>query len=188
MYFSTGSLLGAFGQVLMAARLPGGGAFAYGCEESAQTPMSIPSTYSLAFSFDLLTAASPAHTWAVRDGVVNLLPKQNLPAILNAPIEQFAWDTTDPAITSAGRVFALSTIKHRLAELGLIGGVDASGLRRPPRVVDGIPQIPKGREWKVENVTLLTALNRIAASYGDARWWYEERTCGTERTYRVQVR
>jgi len=188
MYLPTAPLRQAFDLVLIAARRPGGAVFSYGCEEPAQTLLSIPSTYSLASAFDLLTAAYPTHYWTVRDGVVNLLPKLNLPAILDAHVERLAWDTTDPAIVSVGRVFGLSAIKHRLAELGFTGDVDVTGLQETPRVVDGVPQKPKGRGWKIENLTLLTALNRVAASYGVFRWWYEERTCGTDKTYRVGAR
>jgi len=76
-----------------------------------------------------------------------------------------------------GRLFDLSAVKRRSAELGAVVEIAIPGLQRAPRV--GAP-LPKGREWKAENVTLLTALNRIAASYGNARWVYEERTCGTK--------
>lgn len=172
----------AFDSVLIAARRPGGVVFAYGCGEPIQAPVSIPSTYSLASAFDLLTAAYSTHNWAVRDGVIDLLPKQNVPVILDVPIERIVWDTNEAVSLGVQRLFDLSAIKRRFVELGITGEVFVPGLQQAPRI--GVPK-PKGREWKSENVALLTALNQIAASYGDVRWVYEERTCGTVKTYRV---
>jgi hypothetical protein len=175
----------AFDPVLIAARRPGGAVFTHGCEAPAQTLVSIPATDSLASAFDLLTTVYTTHNWSVRDGVVNLLPKGSLPAILDAPIESIAWNTNETAGRSVGRVFDLSTVKRRLAELGITAEMGVGGLQRAPHVFGG-PEIPTGRDWEAKNVTLLTALNRIAASYGDLRWQYEERTCGT-KTYRVMA-
>jgi hypothetical protein len=182
IHLQSGPLGEAFDSVLLTTRRPGGAVFTYGCGEPAQIPVFIPSTYSLANAFDLLTAVYPTHDWAVRDGVINLLPKQTFPAVLDTLVERIAWDTNEAVSLSIDRVFGLSTVKRRLVELGLSGEIIIPGLQRPPRV--GVP-LPKGREWKIENVTLLGALNRIAASYGDVRWVYEERHCETVKTYRV---
>jgi len=181
MDLKSGPLAEAYDSVVLAARLPAGAVFVYGCEAPAQAIMSIPSTDSLASAFDLMATVYSTHNWAVRDGVVNLLPKEHLPAILDAPVERIAWDTNEAASASVGRVFDLSAIKRRSVELGTTGETVIPGLQQAPRV--GVP-LPKGRVWKAENVTLLTALNRIAASYGDVRWVYEERSYGT-KTLRV---
>jgi hypothetical protein len=77
-----------------------------------------------------------------------------------------------------GCLFGLSNVERRFVELGVAREVVIPGLQPAPCVFCG-PKKPTGREWKAENVTLLTALNRIAASYGNVRWVYEERTCGT---------
>jgi len=179
MNLKSGPLAEAYDLFLLAARRPGGAVFTHGCEAPAQTLVSMPSTYSLANALDLLTAIYTTHNWAVRDGVIDLLPKENLPAILNAPIERFAWDTNETPGRSVGRLFDLSNVERRLIELGIGRELVTLGLQQAPRVF-GAPQAPTGREWKVENVTLLTALNRIVASYGNARWVYEERNCGTK--------
>jgi hypothetical protein len=181
----SGPLGPALESVLIAARRPGGAVFAYGCGEPAEAPLSIPSTYSVASALDTLTSIYPTHSWTVRDGVINLLPRQGLPTVLGTPIEHLAWDTNEAPSASVGRLFRLDAVTRRFVALGITGGMIIPGLRKLPRLVDGIPQVPKGREWKVENVTLLAALNRIAASYGDARWVYEESTCGAVKSYRV---
>lgn len=77
MRLGSGPMWDAFDRVLILARRPGGAVFARGCEDVAPalTPVSIPSGYSLASVFDLLTGSYMTHNWSVRDGVVNLLPK-----------------------------------------------------------------------------------------------------------------
>jgi hypothetical protein len=100
----------AYQQIVLESRRPAGAVFIDGCEAPEQTLVSIPSTYSLADVFDLLTAVFTTHNWSVRDGVINLLPKQNLPAILDTPVERFVWDTNQLAGLSVARLFELSNI------------------------------------------------------------------------------
>jgi hypothetical protein len=144
MDLESGPLAEAYDLLLLAARRPGGAVFTHGCEAPAQTPVSILSTYSLASAFDLLTAVYTTHSWAVRDGVIDLLPKDGLPAILDAPIEHIEWDTNESAIASVARLFELSAVRRRLIELGATPEFVTAGLQPAPRVVNGVAQIPKG--------------------------------------------
>jgi hypothetical protein len=179
MKLPSGPLAEAYDLIVLASQRPGGAVYTYGCEAPEQTLVSVPPTYSLASAFDLLASAYPTHNWSVRDGVVNRLPKENPPAVLDTPVGGFVWDTNDTANFSVGRLFDLTRIKRRFIELGITRELVTPGLQRAPRAFGG-PPTPTGREWRVEYVTLLTALNRIAASYGNVRWVYEETTCGSK--------
>jgi hypothetical protein len=177
--FKTGPLAAAYDSLVLTAQRPAGAVFTKGCEVPEQALVSIPSAYSLADAFDVLTTSYTTHHWSIHDGVVNLLPKGKLPAVLDTLIGRFEWDTNETPGGSVGSLFQLSNVQHRFIELGITQAYGTGELQAAPCMFC-VRSPPTGRKWKVENVTLLTALNRIAASYGNARWVYEEWTCGSK--------
>jgi hypothetical protein len=110
---------------------------------------------------------------------------------MDVRVGQFEWDTAANEPAPVFRLFDSNGIKDRLAGLGIVpytGLEYGPGLQKPPRIINGVAEPRQGQKYKVENVTLLTALNTIVASYGDAFWWYEEQKCGGQKTYRISVR
>ncbi len=180
----------AFVELLRSAERPGGMVTVSGCGEPRRSFLDATAQSSLASALDRLTAVYPEYYWTVQDGVINVLPKQNQPPVMDVHIQRFEWDTTASVHLTLSQVFDLAAVKSRLANLGIAAGLEfGPGLQRPPRLINGIPEPPpKGQRWKVENLTTLAALNAIAASYGSGFWWYEERTCDGKTTYRVSVR
>lgn len=182
------SNLGAFGMIVAVSGRPGGGVFVEGCTDAPRRPLRVPGHSSLASALDLLTGVFPTHYWTVQDGVVNLLPKQREVALMQTPVEHFEWNTASLPTYSVTNLEGSEAVQSRIKELRLTPGpVGFSLLQQAPHVTNGVPDPPKGREFKVDHVTLLTALNRIAASYGNAYWWYLEKTCGNKREYRLWI-
>ncbi|HLK63474.1 MAG TPA: hypothetical protein VKU19_08540 [Bryobacteraceae bacterium] len=181
----------AFGALLRINARPGGMIIVSGC--------GVPARYSVGFSagmpwstaLDTLTSIFPENYWTFKDGVANLLPKQGVPSVMDVQIERFEWDTAANEPSAIFRIFDANGVKSHLTALGLTpySGLQAfTWLQKAPKVVNGVPEPRRGQKYKLENVTVLTALNAIAAAYGDEFWLYEERKCGGEKTYRISVR
>jgi hypothetical protein len=160
----------------------------YGCGDPPRGTLNVPPGASLSGALDLVERIFPGYYWTAQDGVTNLLPKGNPPAVMRLRIDHFSWDTAALPTAAVANLLQSGAVRDRLAELGIAGGLqEVLGLQPAPPVVNGVPVLPKGRQWKVENATLETVLNRIVASYGSAQWVYEEKTCGGEKTYRMTV-
>ena len=112
-------------------------------------------------------------------------------------VPQFEWDTADHVQGTVRRHFDSGAIKEHLSGLGL-AEEDLQyglGLQRAPRIINGVPEPPApGQRCRLQDVTILAALNRIVASYkmaaeyNDAFWSYEGRRCGSEKTYQISAR
>jgi hypothetical protein len=187
-----GSAQEAFAEVLRSAERPGGTVTLSGCGEPARGPMYAPGQSSVASALYRLTAVYPGYYWTVQGGVIDLLPKQNQPPVMDVRVQRFEWDTRTAMRLSVENVFQVAAVKDRLAGLGVTDAPNGGfGLQRPPRVINGIPvpePPPKGRKWQVENVTVLVALNVIAASYGTGFWHYDEWACGGRKVYSLSTR
>jgi hypothetical protein len=187
-----GSAQQAFVEVLRSAEKPGGMVTLSGCGEPGRSPMFAPGQSSVASALYRLTAAYPEYYWAVQGGVIDLLPKQNQPPVMDVRVQHLEWDTTAAMRLGVENVFQVAAVRDRLAGLGVTDAPNGGlGLQKPPRVINGVPvpePPPKGRRWQVENVTVLTALNAIAASYGTGFWHYDEWACDGKKVYRLSVR
>jgi hypothetical protein len=177
-------------EVLSSAGRAGGMVSLAGCAEPPQSPFHVPEQSSLASVLDLLTAAHPDYFWSVQDGAIDLLPKAKASEVLSAHVRGFEWDTTAAVSLSMQRIFDLPEIRSVLSKTGMASGLeDGPGLQQPPRVLNGLPEpAPQGRKYEIRNTTVLAVLNAVATSYETAFWWYEERTCGGQTTYRLSAR
>lgn len=178
-----GSLREVFGRVTESAHIAGGIVITSGCGEPVRKPFYEPGGISLAAALDRLTTTYPEYDWTAQDGAVNLLPKRAGLGVLNLRISEFEWDTGAHVRANVGRVFGPS-VRRVLAESGVVAGLHSeSVLQNAPPVVNGVPELPRGRKLKIENVTVLSALNAVVSSYGQAVWVYEEQTCDGRKTY-----
>jgi hypothetical protein len=187
-----GSAQQAFAEVLRSAERPGGMVTLSGCGEPGRSPMYAPGQSSVASALYRLTAVYPEYFWTIQDGVIDLLPKQNQPPVMDVRVQRFEWDTMAAMRLNVENVFQVAAVRDRLAGLGVTDAPDHGfGLQRAPRLINGVPvpePPPKGRKWQVENVTVLAALNAIAASYATGFWHYDEWACGGRKVYRLSTR
>jgi hypothetical protein len=174
-------------EILRSAQRAGGMVTLSGCGEPDQGTFRAAGRSSVASALDLLTATYPEYYWSIQDGAVDLLPRRNRPKAMDIRIQHIDWDTTASVNLSIDTVFHVGGVGGLLAKLGIAAGLEEGpGLQRPPRVVNGVPEPPpQGRKYELENVSVLTALNAVVASYGSAIWWYDERTCDGKTTYRL---
>ena len=121
------------------------------------------------------------------NSVVNILPREKAPGLMRVRIGSFQWNTRDHVGVVIDRLFAMDSVSGFLVELRI-----ASGLRsiiepqQAPRV-EGAPLQPVGQEYSLSDSTLLGALNRIVASYGNAVWVYTENHCGGKSEYDISA-
>jgi len=174
----------AFVRIVRGAGRPGGVILRSGCNDSAEAPLFAPSV-SLASALDLLTAVHPAYHWTIEDGAILLLPSGKLSPVMDVQIEAFEWNNAASVHFTVNRLVDAPPVRRCLRALGFEGGVEALSLpQQAPRIVNGKAQLPpQGRQFHIENVRLLAALNAVAASYGRVVWYFEERACGGPRTY-----
>lgn len=180
---------GSFGQILKSAERSGGIALVSGCDNPV-SPLTVPPRWSLAGALDLLTAVYPKNDWTISDGVVNVLPRQGRPAVLEIQMAHFEWNTADLVSLSVDRLFQSNNIRQYLAAHRMESGLgQGTGLFPAPRVVKGKPA-PKqdGRGYQMENATVLSTLNAIVGSYGNVVWSYEQRTCDGHGVYYISAR
>jgi hypothetical protein len=189
--FQSSAVAEAFGFARNSAGKAGGMVIVSGCGDQPRSPLRLPADSSLAAALDMIVSIFPTHYWTIQDGgAINLLLKQDMPPIMDFPIRQFEWNTAAFAGLTVGRLFRSKGVDDRLARLGMVAGLETGpGLQKPPRVINGVPDLPrKGQEQKTENLTLLQTLNAIVVSYGDGSWLYEEQQCGNNKMYRISGR
>jgi hypothetical protein len=186
-YIDHGSTREMLRAVLYSANVSGGIVLTSGCQPAPDIYFQGWSGQPLTQLLDGMVALDQAHTWSFRQGVVDLLPRTNTPAVFNLSIKHFEWITSEFTNAIVGRLFQEESIRRHLAGRGLVPGIETGpGLYRAPRIVDGHPeQGPPGEAKSVDGLDVLSVLNAIAASHESAVWWYEERVCGTEHTYTI---
>ena len=178
-----------FSAVLQSAKLPGGITTSFGCESQSGRSLSLPPGLPLADALEPVVSLEGIHYWTFQQGVVDLLPANGVPDVLNTTIGHFEWNTGTRVLPTLDQLFASPSVRSRLKELGLTSALDSIILlQKAPQMVDGRPVVAaNGEERVVENATLLSILNAIVASHGVGMWSYEERRCGSEKTFHIST-
>jgi len=148
------------------------------CSQGPKISVSIPAGTSLDKALGQVAASESASAWQLRDGVPNLLPAGPIPPLLVVRVPKFTWNRTDSPPEILSRLRQLSEVSAEIRKLGLKeapieGGAAAICVPGAcqPKPTSEVPKV-------IENVTLLTALNRIVHSRDGAVWIYSEYRCG----------
>jgi hypothetical protein len=170
-------------RLLAAGSPPGGFAIVQGCEEAEPEVQPLLSTNAtLGEELDKLVANDPGYTYSVDDGVVNLLPYQGAPPLLNARISRF--DVEDESIeTALARFVDSAEVRKAKESVGITGTnklrIFVGGNPAPP--LPGHPRIqPKRFTLHLRNVTFMEALNSLVRAQGRGVWRYNEHLCDGE--------
>ena len=150
----------------------GGAVITQGCEEPPNSIVRFQGS-TLREVLDDIVTADPDYVWEVKDGVVNLMPAKGVPDLLTLRIGAF--DTGDAtSITSAKTfLFALPEVRKRAEELGFDQAASGSG---PYAIVPGAPPPPR-IDVRLQDVTLLEALNALVRAHKHGLWIYYETHC-----------
>jgi hypothetical protein len=162
----------AFQSVILGSCTAGGAVITQGCEEPPNSIVRFQGS-TLREVLDDIVTADPDYGWEVKDGVVNLMPAKGVPDLLTLRIGAF--DTGDAtSITSAKTfLFALPEVRKRAEELGFDQAASGSG---PYAIVPGAPPPPR-LDVRLQDVTLLEALNALVRAHKHGLWIYYETHC-----------
>ena len=158
----------------------GGAVIMQGCEEPSDSVVRFQGS-TLREVLDDIVTADPDYGWEVKDGVVNLLPAKGVPDLLTLRISAFDSGDATSVRTAETFLFALPEVRERAAELGFDQAIYGSG---PYAVVPGAPPPPK-LNVRLQDVTLLEALNALVRAHKRGVWLYYETHCKSTNHFSI---
>ncbi|MEW6130730.1 MAG: hypothetical protein AB1757_27110 [Acidobacteriota bacterium] len=172
--------LASFMESLLSARVPGGIVTILHCDNNLPIRHTSLSSGTLREAMNTIVNANPEYRWQINDGVINLLPVQDEPSLLNVRISKLKVKDARSIETIRSNLFELPEVKEAIAKLQLTPGVKF--------IVGPIPLDPERRpkySLECENVTVREALNAIVRAHGRAAWEYKEQRCDDKTIYNV---
>lgn len=126
----------------------------------------------------------PEYKWEFRDGIINLLPRQGIPELLETRFQEFHTQGLTPQ-EALNALLAAPETKRKKAEKGLDRAVTSFSLLQSydpdPSAADNNSRFDKD----LRNVTFQQILNEIVKRAGNKTWLYTERRCGEETQFSV---
>jgi hypothetical protein len=156
-------------RALINARLPGG--IVRGQDLNNEMEQELVSQLTIEGFLDNIVLTNPGYRWVIDDGVINLIPAFNEPALLNFRIAEFNADNLVSLDDALNKLLIKPEIQERIAELNLNTGLEILvGGVRPP----GYHKDEKPFSVQCQNKTLREILNIIVRSQGHGIWEYKE--------------
>ncbi len=166
----------AFKLTLNRAKVPGGIIVVPDCSTPPKYAVSQGGS-SLRDTLQAIVTADPRYEWRVTGGVINLIPRDGVPAFLETRLVKFKAENVGTVAEALAKLLAMPEVQksisqHDLGPQMLRGGVgyfeparsDSAGNSRTFTVV-------------LENVIIRDVLNAIAQAHGTAVWSYSEYRC-----------
>jgi hypothetical protein len=170
----------AFQSVMLASGAPGGETLLTGCQQEGKALVHLRGN-TLEQGLDAITRADPRYRWRVADGVINLLPAGEPPALLMARVSYFDSGPATDIVSAGAFLFALPEVWQAEASLGLRRSAFFG--RTLGSMLPG-PQPPRKRlGLRLRDVTVLAALNAIVRVNTRGVWTYSETNCQGIRTF-----
>jgi hypothetical protein len=174
-----GTIESAFMRVMADAKAPGGIVTVSRCNEEAKYRFG-ENTTSLREALDAIVYSDPTNKWENKNGVVNLIPVSNMPALLELRIAEFHVENAKTVLHALDHLLKLPEVRQRIAQLHL------EELSREPGLTDlkrpgFITPDPPGLNVHCRKTTFRGVLNAIARAHGSAIWSYTERHCSGGR-------
>jgi hypothetical protein len=137
------------------------------CAEATTLSESKSNDLSLNEKLNLITQINPNYSWKDEEGVINLVPSEYKPELLNVQISSFK--TTDGYNLNQliGELLSLPEVIKALEKSNLRRGVQFGGLTSPPS------KKPK-YDLILRDKTLQQLLNEIVVKRGRGVWVYSE--------------
>jgi hypothetical protein len=165
---------------MLTSGAPGGAVITQGCEEPSNSIVRFQGS-TLREVLDDIVTADPDYGWEVKDGVVNLIPAKGVPDLLTLRISAFDTGDATSVTTAKTFLFALPEVREREAELGFDQGGIGTG---PYAIVPGAPPPPK-LDVRLQDVTLLEALNALVRAHKHGVWLYYETHCKSNSHFSI---
>jgi hypothetical protein len=176
------SVNSAFQLAMLSSGAPGGEALTEGCAEPSDSAVRPQNVGTLRDVLEDIVTADPEYRWEVKDGVVNLIPSQRVPDLLTLRISAFDTGDATSVTTAKTFLFGLPEVRKRAAELGFDQAIYGSGLGD---VAPGAPPPPK-LNVRLQDVTLLEALNALVRAHEHGLWMYREIHCNSTNHFDIK--
>lgn len=169
----------AFRDTMLATGLPGGEVNVEACTTTPKKLISVKGQ-TLREALDSITKADPRYRWELHEVVVNLVPADGLPSLLQYHLSVYdSGDAADPT-SAAAYLFGLPELRDQAARLGLTQAICCSALGA---IVPGPPATRKPLNVLLKNVTVQDALNALVRLKDGGLWSYHEQRCSAPNTF-----
>ena len=153
----------------------------HGCEKPSDSEVRFHEG-TLREALEAIVTADPEYRWEMNDGVVNLLPSRGVPDLLAVRISAFDSGDATNVTTAKAFLLALPEVRKRATELGFDQAILESGFHGVPP--PGAPPPPK-LDVRLQNVTLLDALNALVRANRHGLWIYRETHCESTKHFDI---
>ena len=176
--------INALTRALVAAHVPGGIVTETGCGADESYTL-VPSGPTLRDVLDSIVAVNPQYQWSIDRGVVNLIPSNKGPVLLDLRIAELNVKSAKTVDEILVRLFALPVMREEITRLNLSQVSGEIGMRSLGRPGSNQEEESAGLMLYEKNVTLREALNAIAREQGSAVWSYREQHCGGRNEFSI---
>lgn len=179
------SLEDAFVGVALGGGIPGGVAQEYGCGGPRLHSFRIATTTVLQ-GLRSIVKANPNYRWDIRDGVLNLLPRETLSPLLTVGINEYASKEATNMTAAATLLLGVPAVYSTMVRLKLE--------RTPDPVQIGLQALPPPGTMpkpapplnvRLRNTNTIGVLNAIVRANGHGVWIYREWHCGRNNGFRI---
>jgi hypothetical protein len=177
------------GEVMLRARV-GGGVVDLGDNEPV-TEILLPEGLTVSQALTHVLSFQDRYFWREVNGLVNILPQNGIPPLLDTKIALFKWRSN---ATAWGVVEALGQSPEfvgRRSQLGYVDGLHyGPGLQAAPPVYStkGPAPVEAPKVFERRDIALIDLLNQIAMTYSPpAIWRYSEYSQGRARAVTISA-
>jgi len=176
---SFNSIGGAFQTLILKSSLPGGEVITEGCGGEPHKIVRVHGA-TIGEALKSIVAVEPSYGLNVKNGVIDLLPREGVPPLLNVRIREFSSGTAADMSSAGTLLFALPDVTDAAVKLGLTRNASGSGLYA---VIPGLHKQARRLDIDLRDVTVRDALDAIVKTNGSGVWVYRETLCGTSKVF-----
>lgn len=167
----------SFQLALNNASVPGGIVLVPSCTDFQRYKLE-PHGASLRDALDAIVAADPQYKWEANDQIINLLPRNSYPALLNTRIALFKIENAQNVNSVLDQLLATPEVRKAIVNLNLGSHLFRGGLGYfDPESVHK-KEVSRKITISRNNATVRDILNDAARADGNAVWTYSEYKCG----------
>lgn len=178
---SFASVNDAFQAIMLQSGLPGGEVITEGCGGEPHKIVRVHGA-TIGEALKSIEAEQPRYSLDVGNGVVDLLPREGTPPLLNVRIREFNSGASADMSSAGLQLFALPEVAGATEKLGLTRNASGSGLYA---VSPGLHRQAPPLDIDLHDITVRDALNAIVRTNGSGIWIYREILCGTSKLFDI---
>lgn len=186
-----GSPVAALEQILQGTGVSGGVVQVSECSSEPKLHLKMHAGSSLEETMQALVKGNPTYKWEVKDRVVDLLPENGIPELLNTHVGHFDSDIATDNLAPFSVLNELSNLPEVRLQAERLG-MSTSGFfgccgAGTPGVAAGGQEQKSPVKIRISELSLRDAFDSVVRSYGHYIWVYTESQCKGKKTYYVGI-